>query len=105
MTEITTQEYEKLNEYLTDESYLFGFAPSKLDADAYHVLKKFESDFANKYQHVFRWYCHIDSFTYNDRCKFVKMHDKLPSAIECLFPSLDGQVRRFKITHAVFAWF
>lgn len=83
---------------------MFGYVPTKLDSDAYRILEKFKPNIT-KYRNISRWFSHIESFSDDERGKFVKMHDKVPGDIECLFPSLEGQVRQSKITHAAIASF
>jgi len=51
-----------LNQYLSERSYIIGFAPSQADNELYEILAKVpESDMA-PHPHVLRWFRHISSF-------------------------------------------
>lgn len=54
----TAHGLQSLNDYLEERSYISGFAPSKIDVDVFSSLGKAPDE---KYNHVLRWYNHIQS--------------------------------------------
>ncbi|CAG9805894.1 unnamed protein product [Chironomus riparius] len=54
----------ELNNFLADNSYIVGYAPSKSDTSVFDALGKAPSD---EYANIARWYRHISSFAANER--------------------------------------
>lgn len=93
---MSSQHLDRLNEYLSDHSYLCGHIPTKLDNDVHTLLERIdEKIFDKKYIYICRWFNHIGWFPGDERKKFPCVESKLPKAVECLFRSktIDEQVR------------
>ncbi|XP_070500091.1 probable elongation factor 1-beta [Chironomus tepperi] len=54
----------ELNNFLADNSYIVGYAPSKADTSVFDALAKAPSA---EYANIARWYRHISSFSANER--------------------------------------
>jgi glutathione S-transferase len=71
-----TQEFFcKLNEHLSNFSYMNGFSPTQADS---HVYRFLSSQFPppQNLPHILRWYKHIQSFKEVERDKFPKHIDQ-----------------------------
>jgi glutathione S-transferase len=68
--------FRKLNEHLSNFSYVNGFSPTQADCYVYSFLS---SQFPppQNLLHILRWYKHIQSFKQVEKDKFPKHKDQL----------------------------
>jgi len=58
----------ELNKYLADHSYIEGYTPSVADAEVFSQVG--HAPDASKFQHVARWFSHVNSFNAGERASW-----------------------------------
>ncbi|XP_050307999.1 histidine--tRNA ligase, cytoplasmic isoform X2 [Anthonomus grandis grandis] len=87
-TPLTKETYPALNNYLCNHSYMCGYQPTKIDKQIFSNIKYIKELIS--YDHLRRWYWHIESYSEAERTTF-KDYDR--NNLQLLIKAVvDGQI-------------